>query len=62
LWQGVEFPVEISLSPMEIRVSVFVWSAIRDINDRERSIAPLRAAIEKKLIDLEGLISILCLV
>jgi protein-histidine pros-kinase len=55
---GVEFPVEISLSPVEIRGSAFVWSAIRNINDRERSVAPLRAAIEKKLIDLESLISI----
>jgi protein-histidine pros-kinase len=38
---GVEFPVEISLSPVEIKGNPFVWSTIRNINDRERSIAQL---------------------
>jgi hypothetical protein len=36
----------------------FRLDAIRNINDRERSIAPGRAAIENKLINLEGLLSI----
>ena len=33
---GVEFPAEISLSPTKIRGKTLVWSAIRDISDRER--------------------------
>jgi PAS domain S-box-containing protein len=36
---GVEFPVEISLAPVEIRGKTLVWSAIRDISDCERFIA-----------------------
>jgi PAS domain S-box-containing protein len=36
---GVELPVEISLSPVEINGNALVWSAIRNISDRERSIA-----------------------
>jgi protein-histidine pros-kinase len=33
---GVEFPVEISLSTVEIQGKTFVWSVIRSISDRER--------------------------
>src|SRR5208282_3449900 len=33
---GTEFPVEISLSPLETEEGVFVSSAIRDISDRKR--------------------------
>ncbi len=35
--QGHEFPVEISLSPLETEEGVFVSSAIRDITDRKRA-------------------------
>ena len=55
---GVEFPVEISLSPVEIRGKAFVWSAIRNISDRDRSVAQLLAELEKKGLILGGLISI----
>jgi PAS domain S-box-containing protein len=55
---GVEFPVEISLSPVEIRGKTLVWSAIRNISDRERSIAQLLAELEEKRLVLGGLISI----
>jgi PAS domain S-box-containing protein len=55
---GAEFPVEISLAPIEIRGQTLVWSAIRDIGDRERSIAQLRDAMQKKHFALAGLISI----
>jgi PAS domain S-box-containing protein len=33
---GVEFPIEISLSPLQMEDSVFVMSAIREITDRKR--------------------------
>jgi PAS domain S-box-containing protein len=61
---GVEFPVEISLSPLEIRGKGLVWSAIRDISDRERSIAQLLVELHNKGLIynkgpiLRGLISI----
>jgi protein-histidine pros-kinase len=55
---GVEFPVEISLSPVEIRGRAFVWSAIRNLSDRERSIAQIREAMRKKRLALRGLISV----
>ena len=42
---GTEFPVEISLSPVEISGNLFVWSAIRSISDRDRFIAELRVAL-----------------
>jgi PAS domain S-box-containing protein len=53
---GVEFLVEISLSPVEIKGKALVWSAIRNVNDRERSLAQLRVAITNKLIGLRGLV------
>ena len=43
---GTEFPVEISLSPVEISGNLFVWSAIRSISDRDRFIAELRVALD----------------
>jgi PAS domain S-box-containing protein len=55
---GVEFAVEISLSPLQIKGKALVWSAIRNINDRERSLAQLRVAIKNKLIGLKGLVSV----
>jgi PAS domain S-box-containing protein len=55
---GVEFPVEISLSPTQIRGRTLVWSALRDISDRERHVAQLREAMQRKRLVLGGLISI----
>ena len=55
---GIEFPIEISLAPVRIRGKTFVWSAIRDISDRERHIAQLRGAMQKKRLALGGTISI----
>ena len=55
---GVEFQVEISLSPTQIRGKTLVWSAIRDVSDRERFVAQLREAMQRKRIVLRGLISI----
>ena len=39
---GREFPVEISLSPLETEEGVFVSSAIRDITERKRAEEKLR--------------------
>lgn len=39
---GTEFPVEISLSPLETEEGVLVSSAIRDISERKRAEAALR--------------------
>jgi PAS domain S-box-containing protein len=55
---GVEFPVEISLSPVEIRGKTLVWSAIRNISDREHTIAELLRALHKKGLVFGGLISV----
>jgi PAS domain S-box-containing protein len=55
---GVEFRVEINLSPVEIGGKALVWSAIRNTSDRERSIAQLRAGMEERRLALAGLISI----
>jgi two-component system CheB/CheR fusion protein len=43
---GMEFPVEISLSPIEGTSEVLVAAAIRDVSDRMRVEAELRAAQE----------------
>jgi PAS domain S-box-containing protein len=51
---GVEIPVEISLALVEISGKPFVWSAIRDIADRERDIAEIREALQKQHIALQG--------
>jgi PAS domain S-box-containing protein len=55
---GIEFPVEINLGPVEIRGKTLFWSAIRDIGDRERSIAQIREAMRKSRFVLGGMISI----
>jgi PAS domain S-box-containing protein len=55
---GVEFAVEISLAPVEISGKPFVWSAIRDIRDRERDIAQIREALQEQHVALQGLICI----
>ncbi len=41
---GTEFPVEISLSPLETEEGLFVSSAIRDVTDRKRFEETLREA------------------
>ena len=43
---GHEFPVEISLSPVETAEGVLVSSAIRDITDRKRAEAKFRGLLE----------------
>src|SRR5437762_2458675 len=43
---GREFPVEISLSPIETEEGVLVSSAIRDITDRKRAEAKFRGLLE----------------
>ncbi len=43
---GTEFPIEISLSPLETVEGLLVSSAIRDITDRKRALAELEAAEE----------------
>jgi PAS domain S-box-containing protein len=40
--EGVEFPVEVSLSPLETNEGILVSSAIRDITERKRSEESLR--------------------
>jgi hypothetical protein len=55
---GVEFPVEITLSPVEIRGEMMVWTAIRSFTDRERFVAQLLVELHDKGLILGGLISI----
>src|SRR6266849_4267461 len=43
---GNEFPVEISLSPLETEEGVLVSSVIRDITDRKRAEAKFRGLLE----------------
>ncbi len=43
---GKEFPVEISLSPLETEEGVLVMSAIRDTTDRKRAEAKFRGLLE----------------
>jgi PAS domain S-box-containing protein len=45
---GSEFPVEISLSPIETDEETLVTAAIRDITDRQRVEKQLRASLEEK--------------
>ena len=45
---GSEFPVEISLSPIETEEGVLVSAAIRDISDRKRVETRLRASLNEK--------------
>ena len=53
--QGHEFPVEISLGPLETEEGVLVSSAIRDISERKRAEGRLRE-YEKALEGLEEMI------
>jgi hypothetical protein len=54
----VGFPVEISLSPVEIRGKALAWSAIRNISDPERSVSQLLVELQNKGLILGGLVSI----
>ena len=40
---GIEFPAEIRLSPVEIDGKLMVWATIRDVSERERLISQLRS-------------------
>jgi PAS domain S-box-containing protein len=44
--EGSEFPVEISLSPLETEEGAFAMSAIRDITDRRKAEAKFRGLLE----------------
>ena len=46
---GHEFPIEVSLSPMQTRNGRFVISAVRDISDRKRTDVELRKARDEAL-------------
>jgi PAS domain S-box-containing protein len=46
---GTEFPVEISLSPLETEQGLFVSSAIRDVTDRRR----IEQALREKNVELQ---------
>lgn len=43
---GVEFPIEISLSPLETEVGILATAAIRDITDRKRANEKFRGLLE----------------
>ena len=51
---GTAFPIEVSLSPVDVQGQTFVWSTIRDISERKRmedsrQIADTLAANERRL-------------
>ncbi len=52
---GSEFPVEISLSPLETPSGLLVSSAIRDISDRKRAEATARLATDRLLSAIESI-------
>ena len=61
---GEEFPVEISLSPLEIDGGLFVMSAIRDVADRKRADRKFKALLESApdaivIVDQQGSITLL---
>jgi PAS domain S-box-containing protein len=51
---GTEFPVEISLSPLETPEGTLVSSAIRDVSERKRTAEALRASEERLQMAVEA--------
>ena len=51
---GTEFPVEISLSPLETGEGKLISSAIRDVSDRRRAAEALKASEERLQLALEA--------
>jgi PAS domain S-box-containing protein len=58
---GSEFPVEISLSPLETGGRVLISSAIRDVTDRKRTEAAARLASDRLLSAVESIHGMLAL-
>jgi PAS domain S-box-containing protein len=61
---GQEFPVEISLSPLETDEGVLVSAAIRDVTERKRAEAQFRGLLESApdamiIVDAAGLITLI---
>ena len=51
---GAEFPVEVSLTPLEIGEDALISSAIRDITDRHRAAEALKASEERLQMAVEA--------
>ncbi len=58
---GTEFPVEISLSPLETEEGVLISSAIRDVSQRKRAEAAARLASDRLLSAVESIYGMLAL-
>ena len=58
---GSEFPVEISLSPLETEEGILISSAIRDVTERKRTEAAARLASDRLLSAVESIHGLLAL-
>ncbi|MFO7180757.1 MAG: PAS domain S-box protein [Pseudomonadota bacterium] len=58
---GTEFPVEISLAPLETEDGVLISSAIRDVSERKRAEAEVRLASDRLLSAVESIQDMLAL-